>query len=229
MNSLHQDKSLLIGSTKAIDSLAKKESAVLLVVSDSHGFSSILTHIVQQRGSHCDALIFCGDGLSDITSCVEQASVDNEFADVLPPVIAIAEGNGDADRYPYINPEHYNNPKASLYAEFKVPLFQTLIVAKHKLFVTHGHRYSLLNGTEALAMEAKKQNAQLVFYGHTHIARADQNESMLILNPGSCSRPRGGQQPCFAEVLVTAKSDFFGYQFFQVTTGNDFPGYNPDL
>lgn len=229
MNSLNQGRTLLIGSSESISALAKKDSAVVLVVSDSHGFSSVLSRIIQQRGSHCDALIFCGDGMSDITSCVEQASVDKEFAATLPPVIAIVEGNGDADRYPYINPEHYDNPKAPLYKEFKVPLTQSLTVAKHILFVTHGHRYSLLSGTDALALEAKKAKAELILYGHTHIALAEQKDGALMLNPGSCTRPRGGQQPCFAEVLVTAKSDFFGYQFFQVTTGNDFPGYNPDL
>lgn len=229
MNTFHQDKSLLIGSSEAIAALAKKESAALLIVSDSHYSPSILYRILVERGSRADALIFCGDGMGDIASLFEKAQKEESFSYCMPPVISIVEGNGDADRYPVLNPDYEKNKHSDYYAELQVPVTQKFTVARHVVFSTHGHRYSLLNGTNALARAAKKENADLVFYGHTHLALAEQKPSMLVLNPGSCARPRGGQPPCFAEVRVKSDSLFFEYSFHIVTASGDFPGYIPDI
>src|SRR5574344_970560 len=106
MNSLIQDTSLLIGTREAIVSLAKKESASILVVSDSHYASSILYRIIKERGPRNDAFVFCGDGMSDIAAVMEKAATEESFSYCMPPVISIVEGNGDADRYPVVNPAY---------------------------------------------------------------------------------------------------------------------------
>ena len=228
MNSLTQDKSLLLGDSKAINALAKKDSATLLVVSDSHYADSILYRIVKEYGPRSDALIFCGDGMSDIASIIEKAATEEAFSYCVPSVISIVEGNGDADRYPVVNPAYYKNKKESVYNELNVPLTQTVIAAGHKIFSTHGHRYALLNGTNALVAAAKKEKADLVFYGHTHIALAEQKPDMLVLNPGSCARPRGGQPPCFAFIKIKKDLNYYDYTFYEVTASGDFSGYIPD-
>lgn len=39
-----------------------------------------------------------------------------------------------------------------------------------------------------LKREAEQANVSLVFYGHTHIAKAEQEEGILFINPGSISQ-----------------------------------------
>ena len=54
---------------------------------------------------------------------------------------------------------------------------------------THGHthqvRYSLLS----LSLFSKKNNIDIAFYGHTHMARIDEDNGIYFINPGSISRP----------------------------------------
>lgn len=228
MNALTQDKSLLIGSAKDIKTLAQQNSATLLVISDSHGFSTIFSHIIHQRGPHCDAIVFCGDGISDVAACIDRAHEDAFYAPFLPPVISIVEGNGDADRYPIDNPARKEDPSADPYIEIAVPLTQTFTVAGHRVFSAHGHRYSLINGTDALVQAANKQKADIICYGHTHIAMAQELGTQLILNPGSCTRPRGGQRPCFAQVQIVKESDVYSYTFYEVSSDGTFPAYTPE-
>ena len=121
----------LIGTQEAVDSLANMEKARLLVVSDSHGNFNSLKTIVQEFGSECDGMIFCGDGIEDIARLVE-------IAESVPPVLGVVEGNNDPDTYP-INDEC-----------IKVPLSCSLIAAGHNVFFTHGHRYSLYEGLDGM-------------------------------------------------------------------------------
>src|SRR5574344_2087588 len=122
MNSLIQDTSLLIGTHEAIAALAKKESASILVLSDSHYASSILYRIIKERGPRNDAIVFCGDGMSDIAAIIEKAATEEAFSYCMPAVISIVEGNGDADRYPVVNPEYYKDASKDPYNELTVPL-----------------------------------------------------------------------------------------------------------
>lgn len=235
MNSLKQDKSNLIGSEKDIKALAKKDNAKILVVSDSHGNYHTLQHILQKKGETCDALVYCGDGTADVASCLKKAIEDEEFAKNIPPVISIVEGNGDSDMYPFSNPAYSKNKKTPVYIEYSIPITQTLEAAGHKIFSTHGHRFCLsdfdskYSSFETLENAAKKEGADIICYGHTHIALAQETPSALILNPGSCTRPRGGQLPSFAIINLIKNISYYSYAFFEVTQSGDFPLYDPSL
>ena len=65
MNALEQDSSLLIGSAQDIESLARKDSAEIIVASDSHGGGAQLLGILTECGRQADAFIFCGDGMRE--------------------------------------------------------------------------------------------------------------------------------------------------------------------
>ena len=39
--------------------------------------------------------------------------------------------------------------------------------------------------------EARKSDAKIVFYGHTHIAKVDKEDDVYFINPGSIRHPRG--------------------------------------
>ena len=64
-------------------------------------------------------------------------------------------------------------------------------VGGRNVLVVHGHRHSVRDSVAGLKREAELTHASLVFYGHTHIAKAEQQDGILFINPGSISQPRG--------------------------------------
>lgn len=61
-----------------------------------------------------------------------------------------------------------------------------------KLYMTHGHNHHVKSGIGGLLRDARKENAQAVLYGHTHIPYCRQEEDGLwVLNPGSCGSDGG--------------------------------------
>ena len=63
----------------------------------------------------------------------------------------------------------------------------------HKLFICHGHTLGVRYGTERLEGVALQNGCDAALFGHTHCAVDKKASSgILILNPGSVSRPRSG-------------------------------------
>ncbi|WP_080146852.1 metallophosphoesterase family protein [Marinilactibacillus piezotolerans] len=60
-----------------------------------------------------------------------------------------------------------------------------------KFFVAHGHLHHVKTSFDALKKAARKEDCQIVFYGHTHIPKVDKEEGIYFINPGSISQPRG--------------------------------------
>ena len=189
-----------MGSKEAIKELGEKEEASVLVISDSHGATLNMELILREHGKKSDALIFCGDGISDLASCIELALNDKSFSQYIPPVIAFVEGNNDYDRYPMQNPLWTEKNKKDFYQDVKIPIMQTLEVCSQKIFITHGHRFSLFSGTQEIEYTAQNWGTNIALFGHTHIAELQNKTGMFLLNPGSCSRPRGGQPQTFAKM-----------------------------
>ena len=68
------------------------------------------------------------------------------------------------------------------------PAELTLEIGGKRLYLLHGHTKNVQNGDGALLAAAKNRGADIVLYGHTHIARAERVDGMLLLNPGSAKR-----------------------------------------
>ena len=69
----------------------------------------------------------------------------------------------------------------------------------HQIFMTHGNRYNIYDGVDCLREEGMKRNADIVLFGHTHCPYVEQEDGMVLLNPGSISRPRQqGRVPTYA-------------------------------
>ena len=72
----------------------------------------------------------------------------------------------------------------------------------HKIFIAHGHTLGVSYGTGQLEAAARQKGCEAALYGHTHRSVLKKCEdNLLVLNPGSVSRPRGCA-PSFA-VLET--------------------------
>ena len=79
----------------------------------------------------------------------------------------------------------------------------TIREGKHVIFLTHGHGYSVYNGTERLVNRAKALGADTVIYGHTHCPLVDWRNGVRVVNPGSLSLPRQeSRKPTYVRMTV---------------------------
>ena len=79
-----------------------------------------------------------------------------------------------------------------------LPLEDVLFVEKLNIFYCHGHQYGVKSGLARLALEAKRHDCEIALYGHTHQARIDQIDGVMLINPGSARMPIGeGGSYCY--------------------------------
>ncbi len=84
-----------------------------------------------------------------------------------------------------------------------VPEERILEVEGKKIFLTHGHHYSVKSGTGRLEAKGLKEGYDALLYGHTHIPLIKYTTSSLILNPGSLGYPRGLSGPTYALLEIS--------------------------
>jgi putative phosphoesterase len=107
-----------------------------------------------------DQLLFTGDGSRDFNSIQTGLQV---------PIVGVA-GNCDF---------------CTLY-----PDEQVVVVANHKILLTHGHRYGVKQGLTRLALAGQAAAVELVVFGHTHLPMDAIWQNVHLFNPGSLSRER---------------------------------------
>lgn len=82
------------------------------------------------------------------------------------------------------------------------PLTYTVDWHGKRILLLHGHT---VTGKLALLYAAKQANADAVFFGHSHVPSIETEDGVLLLNPGSLSRPRTAKGPSVA--LLTLEDD----------------------
>lgn len=65
---------------------------------------------------------------------------------------------------------------------------KVLQVENVKIFMCHGHLYSVKSTLLKLLAKARELGCSLALYGHTHFAIVDNYEDVLLINPGSLSK-----------------------------------------
>ena len=140
----------------------------VLIVSDSHGREQNLAEALEQTGP-IDQLIHLGD----VEGGAEHI---RELAGDAPA--AIIAGNND------------------FFCD--LPNERIFTIGGHRIFMTHGHGYFVHSGTLYLKREARKKGADIVMFGHTHKPYMEEDNELLVLNPGSLSLPRQeGHRPTY--------------------------------
>lgn len=143
----------------------------ILVFSDTHGDSVRMKRVIM---SHSDAevVIHCGDGENEVEY------LKREF-----PNKAFLNVKGNCD-----------------WGSDTPPTLEITLEGK-KIFATHGHLYQVKMGLQNLYYAGKEKNADIVLYGHTHIASNEYIDGMYVINPGSCH----GYGATFALIDITDK------------------------
>ncbi len=151
----------------------------ILVVSDSHGNINLL-HDVISANRNVDLVIHLGDHTADGNE------VMRDF-----PTIAYLTVSGNCDIGSFINK---TNTEGTFKAEGR------------RIFYTHGHKYNVKYGTQYLVSQAKINNADIALYGHTHISGVDEQNGVLVINPGSVAFPRDGTSGTYCLLEIKDKS-----------------------
>ena len=80
------------------------------------------------------------------------------------------------------------------------PLTYTVEWHRRRILLLHGHTVS---GKLPLLYVAKEANTDAVLFGHSHVPSVETVDGILLLNPGSLSRPRTAQGPSLALMTLT--------------------------
>lgn len=74
------------------------------------------------------------------------------------------------------------------------PKTLTLTLGGLRFFLCHGHTLGVKSGYLRAIYAAREQKADVLLFGHTHIAERDEGSGLKLLNPGSCGF---GYQPTY--------------------------------
>ncbi|MBL3398065.1 metallophosphoesterase [Staphylococcus pasteuri] len=124
----------------------------------------------------------------------------------------IYEKHNDADVFLHLGDSEfqYDDTELSLYNRVKgncdfypeFPEENTISNNGINAFYTHGHLYQVNQTRMKLAEKAKTLNAQLAFYGHTHVAKYENIADVHVINPGSISQSRSAVEETYAELII---------------------------
>lgn len=133
-----------------------------LIFSDSHGSFTPMMEAIE-REKNISTVIHAGDVLRDVEDL--KAAYPNYN-------IIYVVGNNDF--------WHSDEPEERFFALGGV-----------KIFLTHGHKYSVKYSTAALWRRAKELGAQVAVFGHTHMRLCEQQGGIWLFNPGSARSSYG--------------------------------------
>lgn len=82
--------------------------------------------------------------------------------------------------------------------DIRYPDEQTIELDGLTFYITHGHLYDVKMNLIRLSYRAEEENAQVVCFGHSHIAGAEQVDNKLFINPGSIRLPKNRVEKTYA-------------------------------
>lgn len=140
-----------------------------MIISDIHGGILQLNKVLDiYSNEHCSKLLILGD-LFDYGFSITRDDIVNRLNIMKENIIAVS-GNCD------------NNIKDIL---FDMPYINKIDLNNKKIILTHGHLYS----KEYLS----NSDTDIILIGHSHVANIEVINNKLIINPGSISKSRRGE------------------------------------
>lgn len=145
----------------------------ILVVSDTHGDFNSLLRAVKAQPD-AEVIVHCGDGDEQVQL------LKDTYKDKM---IVGVRGNCDWNSF--------------------LPSTETLSILGKKIFITHGHLYDAKIGLYKIMCAAREAEADILLYGHTHIAMTSYEDGLHLMNPGSCH----GYMASYGILEITEKGD----------------------
>jgi putative phosphoesterase len=149
----------------------------IVVFSDTHGETWNFESAIELQ-KHAEYFIFLGDGLRTAEDVIALYP-DKKFL--------IVAGNCD------FGSTH--------------PTESEIVLGGKRIFYTHGHEYQVKYGLSNVIYEAKRRGADILLFGHTHVAFTSYDDGLYIMNPGSLGHPNEGK-PSFGVIDINDGSIF---------------------
>ncbi len=145
----------------------------ILVISDTHGDINRAEEAVRSN-SDVDLIIHLGDYFRDA----------QKLSDIFPNIpIEYIYGNSD-------------------FMIEDVPAEKMLVLCGKRIFITHGHRYSVKWDYDKLYRKAEETKADVLLFGHTHVPDLICRDTYYVINPGSTSDPRDDSNESYAIIEI---------------------------
>lgn len=80
---------------------------------------------------------------------------------------------------------------------------RVMLIDGHRVLLLHGHQVSSTGRLEKLARLARQEQCDAVIFGHSHVPQIEEEDGVLILNPGSLYRSRKAYGPTYIEADFT--------------------------
>lgn len=129
---------------------------------------------IAQKETNIDLVIHLGDLIGQ----------DEQLAEIFGCEIRKVKGNGD------------------FYS--KNPNWDVVEFGGNRIFITHGHHYGVDFGLDGLRYAAEENGCNIAMYGHTHVPDNSVLGKIIMVNPGSVSRPRQlNHKPTYAVMKVS--------------------------
>ena len=87
-----------------------------------------------------------------------------------------------------------------------LPESALLSVGGVRIFITHGYIFAVKQTLSLLIDEARSKNADMVLYGHTHIANNTMDGGLYVLNPGASGYCAS---PSCAEIVIDDRNEIY--------------------
>lgn len=144
----------------------------MIVVSDTHGDLRGFKAIIDQQPK-ADLFIHLGDCEWDLDQ-IKTTFPDKQFLSVA--------GNCDFGS--------------------DTPTENETVACGRRIFYTHGHPYHVKFGYASAIGEARRRGADILLFGHTHLAYTAYEDGLYIMNPGSVGHPRDSH-PTYGVLDIT--------------------------
>ena len=87
-------------------------------------------------------------------------------------------------------------------------------IGDSRFLVTHGHLYNVKMTVMNLSYKAEEEQADIICFGHSHIAGSEMIDGRLYINPGSIRLPRNRKEKTYAILELNQKEATI--QFYDV-------------
>ena len=136
----------------------------IVVISDTHGRLD-KTFLALHKINNIHLILHLGDYVKDAREIEKTMNIETVYV----------RGNCD-------------------YLDDDVEEEKILEIEGKKIFMTHGHKYDVKRGVNKVFYRGKELDADIILFGHSHIAMTVEYEDILLFNPGSPGTPRGGDE-----------------------------------
>lgn len=135
--------------------------------------------------------------LAGLPAALEQAGALDLF-------VHLGDYGSDAERIHALLPVPYHAVRGNCDFSQQLPRELVVTVEDASILLVHGDA-SACSSVYRLALLAEERHCAAVLFGHTHTPLLTAQGPVLILNPGSLSRPRYASAPSFAVLSVEGR------------------------